>query len=165
MNNKYTSKFKQLGFTLIELLVVISIIAVLAVIVFVALDPVTRFRDARNSRRWTDIANILTAVHECIVDNGGITTDCYTATAGETYEIVSNASSGCDDVCTNVTSDTHCLDLDSATDMGTYLKVLPYDPGGVTAGHTEYTFTVDSNNIVSIEACAAEGGISISTSR
>ena len=37
------------GFTLIELLIVIAIIAVLAGAVFVALDPLTRFRDARNA--------------------------------------------------------------------------------------------------------------------
>jgi len=38
------------GFTLIELLVVIAIISILAVVVFVALDPVKRFADARNSK-------------------------------------------------------------------------------------------------------------------
>lgn len=37
------------GFTLIEILVVIAIIAILATVVFVALDPVTRFADARNA--------------------------------------------------------------------------------------------------------------------
>ena len=59
------------GFTLIELLVVISIIAILATVVFVALNPGKRFLDTRNSRRWNDVHNILTAVHECIVDDGG----------------------------------------------------------------------------------------------
>ena len=44
---------KRRGFTLIELLVVIAIISILAVVVFVALDPVTRFQDARDSRRPT----------------------------------------------------------------------------------------------------------------
>ena len=43
------------GFTLIELLVVIAIIATLAVLVYVALDPVRRFQESRNSRRWTDV--------------------------------------------------------------------------------------------------------------
>jgi len=59
------------GFTLVELLIVVAIIAILAVLVFVALDPVTRFSDARNSRRWSDVNSILTAVHEYIVDNDG----------------------------------------------------------------------------------------------
>src|SRR3989344_3276547 len=70
-----TKKFRR-GFTLIELLVVIAVIAILAVLVFVALDPATRFADARNSRRWTDVTNISTAVHECIVDSGGVLATC-----------------------------------------------------------------------------------------
>lgn len=65
------SKQKNKGFTLIELLVVIAIIAILSAVVFVALDPATRFADARNSRRWSDVNTLLTAVHKCVVDNGG----------------------------------------------------------------------------------------------
>ena len=152
------------GFTLIELLVVIAIISILAVVVFVALDPATRFADARNSRRWNDVNNYLTAVHECIVDSDGDTTGCVGAlTAGQTYEIVSNATSGCDDVCTNAGSDTNCADLD--TNLAKYLKVLPIDPQGVADGHTGYSITVDSNNIVTITACAAELDQTIEVSR
>ncbi|EKD47532.1 MAG: hypothetical protein ACD_66C00019G0006, partial [uncultured bacterium] len=40
------------GFTLIELLIVIAIIAILAAAIFVALDPVTRFQEARDARRY-----------------------------------------------------------------------------------------------------------------
>jgi prepilin-type N-terminal cleavage/methylation domain-containing protein len=36
---------KQKGLTLIEILVVIALIAILATVVFVALDPVKRFAD------------------------------------------------------------------------------------------------------------------------
>jgi prepilin-type N-terminal cleavage/methylation domain-containing protein len=143
------------GFTLIELLIVVAIIALLASVVLVALNPVQRFRDARNAKRWTDINSLLTAVHECIVDNDGSTSTCIgSLTAGEKYEIVSSGSDGCDDICTNGTSDTHCADLD--TNLAAYLKELPTDPGGVTSGHTEYEITIDSNNIITITACSAE---------
>lgn len=143
------------GFTLIELLVVISIIAILAVVVFVALNPVQRFADARNSRRWTAVNNILTAVHECIIDNDGSASACIgSLSAGTKYEIVSSASSGCDDVCTNAGSDSSCADLDTL--LAAYLKELPTDPGGVTTGHTEYEIVIDSNNIITITSCAAE---------
>ena len=49
------------GFTLIELLIVIGIIAVLAAATFVALNPLTRFQDARDARRRTDISAVLSA--------------------------------------------------------------------------------------------------------
>lgn len=151
------------GFTLIELLVVIAIIAILAVVIFVALDPVTRFQDARNSRRWGDVNNLLTATHECIVDNGGAIASCLgTLTAGNTYEIVSSAIAGCDDVCTGVTSDLSCADVDTL--LGAYLKELPVDPSGAAAGHTEYSVTTDANGIVTIDACSAESA-TISVSR
>lgn len=149
----------QIGFTLIELLVVVGILSILALIVFVALDPSRRFADSRNSRRWRAAHNILTAAHECIVDNAGATVPCIgPLTAGETYEIVSNATSGCDDVCT-ASSDTHCADLD--TRLAAYLKELPKDPGRAAGGHTEYSISVDANGIVSIRACSAEGGMNI----
>ena len=46
------------GFTLIELLLVIGIIAVLAIVVFVSLDPVKRFSDARDARRVSDLQSM-----------------------------------------------------------------------------------------------------------
>ncbi len=154
-NSSFIVRNSQSGFTLIELLIVIAIIAILAVVVFVALNPVQRFADARNSRRFADINSYLTAVHECIVDADGVTSGCIgSLTAGNTYEIVSNASAGCDDVCTDVTSDTSCADLDTL--LAAYLKSLPTDPGGVASGHTEYSISIDSNNIVTIAACSAE---------
>lgn len=155
---------KQLAFTLIELLVVIGIIATLAVVVFVALNPILRFQEARNSRRWNDVNNLITAVHECIVDADGVTSGCIgSLTAGNTYEIVSTGTSGCDDVCTGVTSDSSCADLD--TNLAAYLKTLPTDPSGVASGHTEYSISIDSNNIVTINSCSAENSAVISVSR
>lgn len=135
------------GFTLIELLIVIAIIAILAVTVFVALDPVTRFRDARNSRRWADVDNVLTAVHEYIVDHGGSLPAGLTAGMTETQ--LGTAGSGCG-TCGAAAA---CLDL-SAT-LSAYLKSMPVDPQG-TAAQTGYSVAVDNNNLVTIKACRAE---------
>ena len=62
---------KTKGFTLIELLIVIAIIAIIAAVVFVALDPLTRFQDARDASRWSDTAALLSAIKVDQVDNGG----------------------------------------------------------------------------------------------
>lgn len=134
------------GFTLIELLVVIAIIAILATVVFVALDPIKRFADARDSRRWSDVNNILTAVHEYIVDNDGVLPTGLTAGQAST-EIGSCGT--CDNL---------------ATPLGKYLKSMPLDPGGGTDTNTGYSVAVDANNIVTINADNAENS-AISVSR
>ena len=59
------------GFTLLEILLVIGIIAVLATVVAVSLDPATRFQNAKDARRLSDIQSILSAIHQSIVDNRG----------------------------------------------------------------------------------------------
>jgi len=133
------------GFTLIELLVVIAILAILATVVFVALDPATRFADARNSRRWNDVNSILTAVHECIVDNDGILTTC-----GITDNAVHSLGTG---------------DLDLSTPLTPYLKTIPQDPRTGTPAATGYTLEADTNNIITIAATAAENGAIVSVSR
>ena len=57
------------AFTLIELLLVVAIIATLAVVVFVALNPAQRLKDSKDARRTSDIDTILSAVHEYIIDS------------------------------------------------------------------------------------------------
>lgn len=130
---------KTKGFTLIELLIVIAIIATLATIVFVALDPATRLADARDSRRWNDVNSILTAVHQCVVDNDGVLSDCGI-----------------------VDTDSHVLgtgDLDLSTEMAKYLKTIPQDPQTGSAADTGYSIQSDANNIITITADDAENGV------
>jgi len=155
-NKKYYSK----GFTLIELLVVIAIIAILAVAVFVALDPVTRFAEARNARRWTDVDSILTAVHEYIIDNDGVLPSGLTS--GMSVTQIGTATTGCDTSCTEAVA-TSCVNLNST--LAKYLKSMPTDPSGGTQSTTYYYISVDSNNIVSVGACKDEQGETIEVSR
>ena len=142
-----TKKFRR-GFTLIELLVVIAVIAILAVLVFVALDPATRFADARNSRRWTDVTNISTAVHECIVDSGGVL-----ATCGISAPLASAV----------LGSDVGNLDL--SQELAAYLSSMPLDPSGGTAADTGYSIQVDANGIVVVSSDDEENSAAISVSR
>jgi len=151
----------QKGFTLIELLVVILIISILSVTVFVALNPVKRFADARDARRWTDVDNILTAVHEYTVDNGG------TSPAGLTTTEVQlgTSATGCNAAnCTTPPTSAACLDL--STILSSYLKKMPTDPRVGTPAMTGYKIVKDSNGIVTVSACASEGaGIQVAVSR
>lgn len=148
MRNKHLYSLSNKGFTLIEILLVIGIIAVLATVVIVALDPATRFADARDSRRLSDIQSILSAAQQYLVDNQG------TLPSGiDTFERqIGTAVNVCEvegDICTINASG--CLDLGGA--LARYLKSIPYDPGDGSAARTRYSIRVDENNIVTVTAC------------
>nr|HPO06648.1 type II secretion system protein [Candidatus Pacearchaeota archaeon] len=74
-----TSKIKkrsedqnQSGFTLIEILVVIGLIAFLAAVVIIAINPARQFAQGRNSQRVSNVNAILNAIGQRIADNKGL---------------------------------------------------------------------------------------------
>jgi len=152
------------GFTLIELLIVIAIIAILAVIVFVALDPLTRFQDARDAERWSDVAAVLDSAKLDQVDNGGT----YVAaianlTAGSFYTIGTCAAGG-DAGCTAQVTQAACADLTALATEG-YLPLVPMDPSTGTAAMTDYYMMRAATGTLTIGACDPEGGAAISVQR
>lgn len=150
---------RRSGFTLIEILLVIGIIAVLATVVVVALDPATRFRDARDARRLSDIESILSAIQQYIVDNKG------TLPPGidNTERQLGSDGSGCSlsGAC-NVTTDA-CLNI--ANDLSKYFKELPSDPANGSAGTTHYAVYKNADNIVTVTACDSTDSSIASVSR
>jgi prepilin-type N-terminal cleavage/methylation domain-containing protein len=62
---------KNKGFTLIEILVVIGLIAILAAVVLIAINPARQFRQANNSQRTANVNAILNAIGQYTADNKG----------------------------------------------------------------------------------------------
>lgn len=144
----------QQGFTLIELLVVIGIIAVLAAIVLIAINPARQFAQARNAQRSSNLNAILNAYGQQLADNKGVTCVTGVPTAPTAPAIIKNG-----------TADFGCL-------TATYISQLPFDPK--TAGahwtsssdfDTEYTAQYDSAGRLTINAPGAELGATISVTR
>ncbi|MDD4412583.1 MAG: type II secretion system protein [Patescibacteria group bacterium] len=114
MNNKNQKK----GFTLIEVLLVIGIIAILAAVVIIAINPAKQLAQARNAQRWSNVNTILNAVHQYAVDNRGILPVGITTTAKEICNTPTVASSSCASL----------ANLWELTLNESYLTALPKDP-------------------------------------
>jgi len=140
------------GFTLIELLLVIGIIAILAAIVIVAINPTKQLGDARNAQRRSDVNTILNAVYQYSIDNNGNLPTTITTTAAEICRSGVNVDCATESL----------INLNVLT--GSYIVALPADPQDATATSTKYTI-MKSGNRVTVAAPEAEQAATISVTR
>lgn len=152
------------GFTLIELLIVIAIIAILAAVVFVALDPLSRFQEARDSTRWSDVTAVLDAVRVDQVDNGGAYVASVTALTDDLYYTIGTCVAGGDAGCTAQTTQAACVDLAALVTEG-YLAEVPMDPSTGTASLTDYYLQRTADGAITVGSCDPEGGSAIEVKR
>lgn len=142
------------GFTLIELLVVIGIIAILAAVVIVALNPGRQFAQARNTQRNANVNAILNAVGQRMADNTGT----WNTTCGAATVALPAAA-------TNIGSGVNLIDLASCL-VPTYITSLPMDPSGGAAADTKYTVLQDATTArITVAAPTAELSQTITVSR
>jgi type IV pilus assembly protein PilA len=155
---------KNQGFTLIELLIVIAIIAILAVIVFVALDPLTRFKAARDAKRWSDATAIIEAIKVNQVDNGGTLVNAVATLTQDLYYTIGECGSDGNANCGAHATQPACADLNKLVDDG-YLPLVPMDPKSGDSNKTDYFIMRTAENVITVGACDPESGNNIYTRR
>ena len=157
MTNKRTEK----GFTLVELLVVVAIIAVLAGVVIVAINPAALLQKSRDATRLQDMENVHKAMSLALAD-------------GEIALTATGTCSTCDSGSgTQAVDGTGWVKFSiptGKTGLAKYLPALPADPtntgtsvytyGGTTAGYELNGVLESPDNAAKM---STDGGNSAST--
>ena len=158
------------GFTLIELLVVIGIIAILAALSLVAVDPPKGVSQARDARRAGEVYSILNAILNYMSDNvgavpAGIDSDASTA------QVLGTAGSGCNTGCAPAgTTLSACLNIAPSL-VDEFIASIPVDPKGTNgvvtydASRTGYWVNRSTNNRITVGSCNPERVSSITVQR
>lgn len=140
-NNKKDSKS---GFTLIEILVVVGMIALLAAVVIVAINPARQFAQGRDTQRTSNLNAILNAVGQRIADNKGVFEGDFKGSDGNIYicgvlpATTTLVASDMPAASNTVSAAIGCL-------VPTYIQTLPVDPSGKYSGKdTGYSIYKDA---------------------
>lgn len=148
------------GFTLIEILVVIGIIAILAAIVIVAINPAKQFAQARITQRQSNVTTILNAIGQRIADNKGVfngkfTVDgtdyfCPKLPIGSTNAVAILTTQGVSGDEANTSGKLGCL-------TPTYVPTLPTDPTWTSGSGADTLYTVYADAQGRVTVCSSVG--------
>jgi len=175
LSNRKTRAYD--AFTLIEILVVIGLIAILAAVTIIAINPQRNFRQARDNERRAETSAILNAISQYLTEPGntldsleedaglvkGVPTaadiitlpTCDGSTYADIYVDVDGSTPG-PETASGATTATR-IDFENAfsTTAGSgplvdqYIGSTPFDPisGNATTGDTGYDVCVDASRL------------------
>jgi type IV pilus assembly protein PilA len=133
------------GFTLLEILLVVGIIAILAGIVIVAVNPSKQFSQVRNTQRKANLSELNKALYQYYIDHSHYPTSLTTTLTEICNTGASSTPTGI--VCTGL--------IDLSALVPTYLVAIPTDPQA-TGTTTLYYVARNSANKVTLSAPQAE---------
>ena len=152
----------QKGFTLIEILLVVAVIVILAGIVIVAVNPGRQLGQANDAQRETEVGDILSAVNQYQIDNGG----SLPSAINQGSECPAGGSTDSEIAKTNATSTSGLIDLSDLTDNETYLSSIPADPDATSTNNgTGYHIVKSANDRVTVCAPLTQQGDQIEVTR
>lgn len=144
------NKILKNGFTLLEMLLVIAIIAILAAIVIVAINPAKQLADANNAQRQSDVLAILNAVQQYAIDNNGSIADLNIASSTEATTTCAETPTD-DSVANEICVDESCGPANTSLyeqlieGNATYMSGIPQDPAeDSSANNSGYAIVRDS---------------------
>lgn len=145
------------GFTLLEILLVVGIIALLAGVVIIAINPARQLATVRNTERKSDLKEVHSAMQQFYIDHS--------------YYPASSSLSTLSEICNTGTASTSVTgQCDNLTDLSAlvpdYLVAIPADPNVTTADGTGYQILENPSRHLILIATGAElnGIIAIGTS-
>ncbi len=138
----------SLGNTAINVMLAVVAIAILTSVVIYFLKYQETLQGIRETRRKSDMINIITAVYAHSINESGGRIELINGN----FKMIGKSNNGCSIHCGGEVLDSECINLEDAL-VGTYLVEMPTDPWGGTEEKTLYAIRKTKDQRIEMVAC------------
>ncbi len=146
------------GFTLIELIVVIITIAIIAAVIFLAVNPAKRIGDAQNAVRDQNALALKKSIENLIADSLSVPSSLSSLANGNYMLVTAGGSTAGQCSCTSLNQNIDRIDL--AGLLSSYIPSLPVDPEA-TGNDTGYYLQKNNGNAFSVGHCYEYSNVAV----